>query len=83
MDGKKRSNWLEPLRLAVRFLHFVELDMESVDPYVVRFFISGYPVVAPGENSNASVDKFFSARPTTVNDLVGPGLGVYHDDAGE
>ncbi len=50
---------------------------------VVRSFIVGYPVVAPGENGDVHVDTFFSAWPMTVGDLVGTDSGVCPDDGGE
>ena len=65
------------------FLHFLEHGIESVDSFLIRFFTVGYPIVAPGEDGDATVDTFFSARSTAVNDLVGPGPGVCPDDPGE
>ncbi|MBA7574847.1 hypothetical protein ES708_16662 [subsurface metagenome] len=80
--AENRSKTAKTLRLAVRFLHFFEHVTESDDPLDVRFFMVGDPVVGPGENGDVPVDKFFTAWPTAVNELFGPGPGVCPDDPG-
>ncbi|MBA7525380.1 hypothetical protein ES705_17531 [subsurface metagenome] len=74
--AENRSNRSKTLRSAVRVQHFFEHVTESVDSLAVWFFPGGYPVVAPGENGDAPGDKFFTAWPTAVNELVGPGPGL-------
>jgi len=75
---------LEPAkRLAVRILHCAEQFIEAGDPSVVRCFIFGKPLIAPGEDRDAPVDKFFGAWPMAVNDPVGQGPGVSPEHVGE
>ncbi len=63
----------------MRVQHFFEHVTESDDPLDVLFCAVGDPVVGPGENSNAPVDPFYSARPTALGDLVGDPSSVFPD----
>lgn len=67
----------------MRLLHFFEHVTESDDPLDVQFFAGGYPLIAPGENGDASVDTFFSGWSFALYDPVGPGPGDCPDDPGK
>lgn len=54
----------------MRVLHFFEHVTESVDSLLILFCAVGYPVVAPGENGDTTVDTFFSGWSIGVNDLI-------------
>lgn len=67
----------------MRFLYFVPALAKFTDSILVFCCAIGYPLIAPDENGDASIDKFFSERPTAVDDLVGPDPGVGPDGPGE
>jgi len=67
----------------VRIFNFIELDMESVDSFPIRFFTAADPLIAPGENTNAPVDLFFGAWTFALYDLFCPDSGDCPDNPGQ
>jgi hypothetical protein len=56
VEAEKRSNRSKTLRLAVRFLHFVEHVIEFSYSDQVSICAGGEPLVAPGENGDVPVE---------------------------
>lgn len=67
----------------MRVLHFFEHVTESVDPFLIRFFIVGDPLVAPGEDSNAPGNTFYSGCLFTVEHSIGSDSSDCPDDPGK
>ncbi|MBA7567239.1 hypothetical protein ES708_08948 [subsurface metagenome] len=64
----------------MRVLHCIEHFAEFSDPSIVRFFTGGDPFIAPGENSNAPLDTFFSDSPFDQDNIVGDSSSDCSDD---
>ncbi len=46
------------LQLNVRMQKFIELDIEPVDSLAILICVAGYPIIGPGENTDAPGDLF-------------------------